>query len=199
MTPDAPAGVGGSQRFQRVEKLLPPLAGIVDPKLRIAIVEIWVEAWDESDWADLTDVPKGIYGRGSDVGSLIEHVLCVTEAAEALAEVLEASGRGWSVSRDLLLAGALLHDVSKVVESEPGPDGAPVTSAVGRMLQHGVWTAARVLRRDLDLELAHMIVSHTPRSKSVPATLEGLILYYADMMDSDALALSARLPLLIQK
>jgi hypothetical protein len=187
-----------AERIARVEELFPALARIGDPELRTAVTEIWVEAWETSGWLDLSDVPKGVYAGGRDVRPLVEHVRAVTEGVEALALKMHEI-HGWELDVELLVTAALLHDTSKVVESTPGPEGSPVLSDAGRLLQHGVWTVQRVLQRDLSLELAHMVVSHTPMSKLLPQTKECLILYYVDMVDSDLLAMEAGLPLLLSK
>jgi hypothetical protein len=195
---EATAAAGRKERIERIEALLPAIALIDDKAYHDAVVEIWAEAWEESEWTDLADVPKGVYAPPIQIRSLVEHVNGVTEGAVALADAMREV-HGWSYDRDLLLTAALLHDTSKVVESAPGPDGYAVMSKLGRLLQHGVLTAQRVLERDLGLELAHMIVSHTPMSKSIPANLEGIALFYADMFDSDTLSVEAGLPLLIRK
>lgn len=185
-------------RVQRIRELLPAVAEISRPELRDAVLEIWAEAWEESEWADLAEVPKGVYGGGTPVRPLVEHVSGVVAGSLAFARCMEEV-HGWSYNADLLLAAALLHDTSKVVETAPGQDGTPVVSELGRLLQHGVWTAQRVLNRGLGLELAHMVVSHTPMSKTKPSNPEGIILYYIDMLDSDILSLHAQLPLLLSK
>jgi hypothetical protein len=184
-------------RAERVRELFPLVAEIADADLQQAVVEIWVEAWDESEWPDVADAPKGVYGGGP-VRSLVEHVTGVAAGALAYARCMEEV-HGWSYDRDLLLAAALLHDTSKVVETAPGPDGTPVVSEFGRLVQHGVWTAQRILNRGLGLDLAHMVVSHTPMSRTRPLNPEGIILYYVDMLDSDILSTHAHLPLQLSK
>ena len=181
----------------RIHELLPYVDEITDRDLAASVVEIWVEAWDESRWDDLADVPKGIYSGGT-VRSLVEHVSGVTVGALAYASCMSEI-HGWSLDHDLLASAALLHDTSKVVETEPGPDGVPVVSEFGLLVQHGVWTAQQILNRQLRLDLAHIVVSHTPMSRTKPLSPEGIILYYVDMLDSDILSLHAKLPLLLSK
>jgi hypothetical protein len=188
--------VQSSARADTILRLLPAIEQVSDPDLRTAVVEIWIEAWETSAWDDLEDVPKAIYAQGEIHCSLVEHVRAVTAGSIGFADAMEEI-HGRPCDRDLLLSAALLHDASKVVESAPSEDGRPVVSEIGRMLQHGVWTAQRVLARGLRLELAHLIVSHTPMSKTTPLIVEGLILYYVDMLDSDVLSLHAGLPLWI--
>jgi HD domain len=184
-------------RLDRVRELLPMIADVRDATLATAVAEIWVEAWEESAWADVADVPKGLHGGAPTPRSLIEHVCAVTEGVVAYAACMETC-HGWSHDRELLLAAALLHDTSKVVEYAPD-DGRVVVSELGRLLQHGVWTAHKVLARDLGLELAHLIVSHTPVSRTTPSSVEGVILYYVDMLDSDVLSWHAGQSLILEK
>lgn len=186
-----------ADRLQRVRELLPAISRLDDETLEAAVEEIWLEAWDESAWADLAEVPKGVYGGKPSSRSLIEHVCAVTDGACAFAETMRAV-HGWAYDRNLLLTAALLHDASKVVESEPGPDGV-VVSDLGRLVQHGIWTAHRIMNRGMGLELTHLIVSHTPASRSKPLTVEGVILYYIDMLDSDILSWHSQQPLHLTK
>jgi HD domain len=190
-------GVSGDGRIERIRVLLPMISELRDEELASAVAGIWVEAWGESNWTDLADVPKGLRGGERTPRSLVEHVCAVAEGSLAYAVRMEAC-HGWAYDRELLLSAALLHDTSKVVEYASEGDRV-VVSEIGRLLQHGVWTANRVLGRGLGLDLAHLIVSHTPMSRTTPQSVEGVVLYYIDMLDSDVMSWHAGDPLLLTK
>jgi 3'-5' exoribonuclease len=124
---------------------------------------------------------------------LLEHTLSVAGICDRLAEHYRE--QGVTVDRDLLLTGALLHDLGKVRELS-GPRGTTYTTS-GRLLGHIVLGIEIVGREGasvagLDPErlllVQHLIASHQGKpewdSPRVPQLLEALILHYADDLDA---------------
>lgn len=124
---------------------------------------------------------------------LLEHTLSVASACDRLAEHYRE--QGIQIDRDLLITGALLHDVGKVEELEAPPAVSYTTS--GRLLGHIVIGIGIVERessavRGLDAErvllVQHLIASHQGKpewdSPRVPQMLEAFILHYADDLDA---------------
>lgn len=124
---------------------------------------------------------------------LLEHSLSVAGICQRLVEHYQE--QGVHLDRDLLITGALLHDLGKVQELE----GAPVPSytTAGRLLGHiviGIEIVGREGARikGLDPErlllVQHLIASHQGRpewdSPRVPQLLEALVLHYADDLDA---------------
>ncbi len=121
------------------------------------------------------------------LGGLLEHTLSVAELTLLLA------GKYSYLHRDLLLTGALLHDVGKALELtlNPGPD---YTNA-GRLVGHVV-LGVNVLRdhlpsgfpRTLADEITHLVLSHHGvlefGSPKTPQTLEALALNFCDDIDA---------------
>lgn len=123
------------------------------------------------------------------VGGLAEHTLAVMRLAWAVAELYP--GR---LQRDLLVAGAFLHDVAKV--EEMCPRTGAYTDA-GRLLGHIALGARRLRERaagvpdfpePLLLHLEHLILSHHERidwgSPVEPQTLEAMALNFIDNLDA---------------
>jgi 3'-5' exoribonuclease len=123
------------------------------------------------------------------VGGLLEHTVSVTRLCDTM-----AAHYGPSVDRDLLITGALLHDIGKVQEIAIEA-GFPYTTA-GKLLGHILLGLEMVHEAGRHLEVPesrlrlveHLVASHQGRyewhSPSEPRTLEALILHYAD--DTDA-------------
>ncbi|MBR9679075.1 MAG: HD domain-containing protein [Nanoarchaeota archaeon] len=120
------------------------------------------------------------------IGGLLQHTL----------EVLNYCKMAWhqhpELNKDLLIAGALLHDIGKLEELE-------VTSRIkgskkGQLISHLVLSAIKVneemreLNDDLKNKILHMIVSHHGKpeygSPKPPMFPEALVVYYADEMSS---------------
>jgi 3'-5' exoribonuclease len=119
---------------------------------------------------------------------LLEHVLKIMELAVFLTGT-------YGLRRDLVIAGALLHDIGKL--EELSYNVAIDYSLEGNLIGHIVIGAAMlrdVIReqpdfpRELALELEHMILSHHGAkehgSPVVPMTPEAIILAAADDLDA---------------
>ncbi len=179
-----------------MDELLPEIALIADAALRDAVRDIWLSCWQESAWERLEDVPKNV-----DVGQrrLVPHTRSVARFALQAADTM-GDVHGIRVDRDVLLAGALLHDVSKLWEYEPGPTASgAVRSTAGELIQHGVYGAFLAWTHALPLALVHLVLSHTHSSRTRPQTQEALIIHYVDYLDSDCLSLEHGLPLLLAR
>jgi 3'-5' exoribonuclease len=125
------------------------------------------------------------------LGGLLEHTLKVVEFCEKAADLYEL------VDRDLLITGALLHDIGKIYTYSI--TGFIDFTDEGRLLGHIV-SGDEIVRQkirkvenfpqELALQLRHLILSHQGQlefaSPVVPQTLEAIILYYADEMDAKA-------------
>ena len=122
------------------------------------------------------------------IGGLIEHSLGMAEAADKIA------GAYTQLDRDLLVTGALLHDIGKIEEYSLGT-GIDFTDG-GRLLGHiviGVRILEKYINRlpvfpeDIKLKLLHMVVSHHGQyewqSPKRPKFLEAAILHHLDMVD----------------
>ncbi|MFC7154012.1 HD domain-containing protein [Halomarina halobia] len=170
-----------------IDRAFPKLAAIRDDDLRSGVREAWTTAIADNEIDDLDAVPWFPPAqRRLDLpdATLVEHVRDVTAAAVALAEALVE--RGYDPAIDAVLAGALVHDVSKLYEF----DGMEET-AVGRLLGHPHYGAAVVDRAGLPVEVAHVVLSHTRRTAVEPATLEAEIVRRADEVAASALRLRA--------
>jgi 3'-5' exoribonuclease len=124
------------------------------------------------------------------IGGLMEHTVGVASLCRALCELYPHA------DADLLVAGALLHDVGKVDELEY-TTGIGYTDD-GRMIGHVVLGERRI-RAAIDLlgavvshevatRLSHVLLAHHGElewgSPKRPCTLEALMLHHADNLDA---------------
>jgi 3'-5' exoribonuclease len=123
------------------------------------------------------------------IGGLLEHTLSMSSLADKIA------GHYGGVNRDLLLSGAILHDIGKIEEFEY--QSKIDYSDKGRLLNHIVIGIKMVddklsginnFPEDQMLLLKHMIVSHHGTrefgSPEPPKTIEAILLNYIDEIDS---------------
>jgi len=123
------------------------------------------------------------------IGGLLEHTLSVASICDDIARHYPY------VNRDLLLTGAILHDIGKLSELSPFPSNEYTDE--GQLLGHimiGAQIVSERIRkiegfpRKLAAELTHMILSHHGEleygSPKKPAIMEALILSFVDNMDA---------------
>ena len=128
---------------------------------------------------------------------ILHHSLFMADVADAIAKIYT------QVDRDILVSGALLHDIGKTIEYE-NPI-APVQTAEGKLCGHvaiGYAEFKRVvdelhIESEVPLLLEHMILSHHGSlefgSPVMPATREALLLSEIDMLDSRQMILDKAL------
>ena len=132
--------------------------------------------------ADLKKVPAWAVGaHHSYEGGLAEHIRSVTECSVELAKIFEKIYKT-KINYDHLIAGALLHDIMKIFILKKDGDQWTFT---GSTLDHADFTACELYARDFPEEVVHIAASHGGESgQASPRTIEAMIVYYADVMDS---------------
>ncbi len=123
------------------------------------------------------------------LGGLLEHTWFVTRLAS------QAAGLYPDLNRQLVVAGAILHDLGKIKELDH--PYAPEYTVAGQLLGHIVlgWemirqeaTAINFSDTNLLLQLEHIIITHHGHrdfgSPVVPKTREAMVVYFADDLDA---------------
>jgi 3'-5' exoribonuclease len=165
---------------------------VADAELRELVVKIM-----ETNRAALLELPAATRNHHCYVGGYLEHVLSVTKTALYLAEKYDDYYPDLQprLNRDVLVAGAILHDIGKLREIAWQPEGAaylPAGDLVGHILQGRdivrEAAAGRKIDPDILLRLEHVIISHQrlPEwgSPKPPMTPEALLVHYADDIDA---------------
>jgi putative nucleotidyltransferase with HDIG domain len=170
---------------EHVREVFPEVDWIEDDDLRAGTLRAWETTIEETGIDDLEAYPWRVpeqrrLGIPLDAEVLVDHVRNVTRGGAALADLF-AERRGLDIDRDVVVAGGLLHDVSKLYEFDE--DGE---TAIGDLLGHpyiGIHVAERA---GLPIEITHIVLSHT-HTPVEPATLEAAIVQAADMADAAAI------------
>lgn len=168
-------------------------AHITDPPLRRLVLTLL-----ERHAVPLKRLPASAGKFYPFMGGLLEHILSVTHNCLMLAEkyMRHYAEMRPPLNRDLIVAGAILHDIGRVLEfDDDSPAAAPTVP--GRLLGH--LFLGRDLVRDTAHELGdvnpeilqlleHIVVTHlnlpewgSPRLPLVP---ECLIIHHADDLDA---------------
>ncbi|MEO2030843.1 MAG: HD domain-containing protein [Planctomycetaceae bacterium] len=166
---------------------------ISDVPLRQLVLELLNENADA-----LKRLPAATRNHHAFSGGFVEHVLSVTKTALHLAEKYADDYRQIEppLSISLVVAGAILHDIGKLIELDVRPESSTYT-ARGRLIGHILLgrdlvrdKAAEIAEFDAEilLRLEHIIVSHQnlPEwgSSIAPHTPEALLVHYADDIDA---------------
>lgn len=172
-------------------KMMAELDGIIsamkDGHLRGLLTAIFKDPEIRSRF-ELAPAAKAMHH--SYLSGLLEHVLSICALADKV-----AAHYGGAVNRDLLLSGAILHDIGKIYELSYRRSFDYTDE--GRLIGHitmGVELIDDKVRslkdfpRDLAVLLKHMILSHHGQlefgSPKRPKTIEAIVLSYLDDMDA---------------
>lgn len=169
---------------QAVRAAFPELEEIAEDALRRRVVDVWVRALEETDYDDVGAIPwwppLEAHLEGPSV-STVEHVRAVTGLAIELADGV-ATSVGAAVERDVVVAGALLHDCSKLYELE-----GETTGELQEWLPHPHYGVHVLADAGCSLHLQHIALSHSRSSAVEPATLEARIVQRADELAMESL------------
>jgi 3'-5' exoribonuclease len=146
--------------------------------------------WDDADFVRrFRKAPAAKHMHHAYLGGLLEHTLSLALLADRIAD------HYGGIDRDLLLTGAILHDIGKIKEFvyERRID----YSDEGRLVSHIVTGVEMVQEKiagiadfppSLALQVKHLLVSHHGSrefgSPEPPKTLEAVLLNYLDEIDS---------------
>ena len=171
--------------LSELKALFPELATMSNREWAEKVVSIWSEVLERRQWEKVSD---DRFSVGITEISLLSHTRAVLDHALEIAESLKVvHGRDVSLDRDTLVAGCILHDVDKLLALSPDGKGGSVPTDIGYDVQHGFYSAYYAEKAGLPLEIVTMLLDHTSYSRMMPNSLEGVILYYADMADAEVL------------
>lgn len=170
---------------QTVREDFPEIANISDAALRDKVVEAWAYALCESSFQRASEIPGA--GNPGDFelvrGTQIDHIRAVTRIATFLADDFIGNYPEVDLDRDIVIAGAIIHDVGKAFEfdpvnlkrwnDDPSRSGQP-------SLRHSVFGAHVCLSVGLPEELAHIALGHSREGQHIGLSLECMFVRLAD-------------------
>jgi 3'-5' exoribonuclease len=146
---------------------------------------------DEDLWSAFCAAPAAKSMHHARVGGLLEHSVHCLRLARTLAEI-------YPVNRDLLLFGAIFHDVGKTQELS-WEGGSFAYTTPGRLQGHVILgdriiaahaSAIPGFPQELALQLSHLMLSHQGEleygSPEQPKTFEALLVNLLDNLDARA-------------
>jgi len=164
---------------------LPELADIKNDELRRKAIEAWAFALSHSSFGRISDIPPG-GNPGMNVlkrGSQADHLRGVAKLALQIADTFVAQRPEVRINRDVVLCGALCHDVGKCYEFDPENQArwADDPSATGQpTLRHTVFGTYICLVVGLPEEIAHIACAHSLEGQHIGVSSECMIVRHAD-------------------
>jgi putative nucleotidyltransferase with HDIG domain len=168
---------------EAVDRLWPELDWIGDVELREQVATTWTRALELSplDPADLESIPFTLLVPDCPA-TFMEHKRCVVHIARRGAESMtEFMGRSLPIDMDVVIAGAILADVGKLLEYEK-VDGEARQSVRGKLLRHPFTGVALAMEAGVPDAVCHIIAAHAGEGDLVQRSTEAIIVHHADFM-----------------
>lgn len=168
---------------KEIQNLWPELNWIKDSDLREKTALTWELALKRSVLSvnDLNSIPFTLLVPGLKV-TFLAHKRCVVHIAKEAGEKSnEFFGQDLPVNMDVLIAGAILADVGKLLEYEM-KDGKAVQGSYGKYLRHPFSGVSLAEACGVPAEVCHIIATHAGEGDLVKRSTEAYIVHYADFM-----------------
>jgi len=157
-----------------LEEIFPLLKEIKSDEIRNKVKRCYEIAMERGKWENLEEIPFTLLLQNT--YSYVEHVNNVARMAYEIGKVRQ------DVDIDVLLAGALLHDVGKLLEYEKR-DGKVVKSSFGKYVRHPVSGAFLAMEVGLNDKVVNVISAHSKEGEMVERCNEAIIVHHCDFID----------------
>ena len=173
--------------MERIWKEIPQIELIENQELRQKVKKCFEEALKRSsfDEEQALNIPFTLLIPNCPV-TLLQHTATVTDIAIASAKAMIKQYPELKINMDYLIAGAILHDVGKLLEYEY-KEGEYKKSDFGKFVRHPISGAALALELGLPKEVAHIIATHSHEGDRGYRSPEAVILNKSDFIAFDTL------------
>lgn len=168
-----------------VLNLWPELEWIQDPELREKTARTWELALEKSILKpeDLNRIPFTLLCGPDLKVTFMDHKRSVVHIAKASAEKMNEFYHGeLPIDMDVLISGAILADVGKMLEYELDANGKVVQGKYGQYLRHPFSGVSLAEQCGLPASVCHIIAAHAGEGDHVKRSVEAYIVHHADFM-----------------
>lgn len=167
---------------QDILEMYPELQWISDEKLRMQCVEAYVTAyaaggWDHDNAAFLPVSLKRVETPA--MNHQVDHVRVVTDLAVKMYDALEEKYQQQTNLRDIVIAGALLHDIGKLTEFAYKHDKLGHSNNAN-IMRHPLSGAILASNAGICEEVVHIIATHSFEGDKSYRSLAATIVKMAD-------------------
>ncbi|MEA1898965.1 MAG: HDIG domain-containing protein [Bacteroidota bacterium] len=171
--------------IEDLKKLWPELEWIKDPLLREQTTKTWALALEKSVMSpdDLNKIPFTLLAGPDLKVSFMAHKRAVVHIArESGLKMNEFFGEELPVNMDILISGAILADVGKLLEYEKNNKGESVQGQYGKYLRHPFSGVSLAEQCGVPAEVCHIIAAHAAEGDLVKRSTEAYVVHHADFM-----------------
>lgn len=167
----------------KVLEIWPEINWIKDPELKEKTIKCWVYALEKSVLSaeDLQVIPFSLLIKDCKVSFMNHKRTAVQLSVDIAKRMKENFGDEIKIDMDLLISGAILIDVGKLLEYDK-VDGQLTTSKAGKMLRHPFSGVSIADRFDLPPEVQHIIAYHAKEGDLAKRSVEAIIVHHADFV-----------------
>jgi len=169
---------------QEVLALWPELEWIQDEKLREATAKTWQLALERSPLTvdDLNTIPFTLLVPDLKV-TFMAHKRCVVHVARDCGEQMNKFFTDdLPVDMDVVVAGAILADVGKLLEYDLDDSGESCKSDMGKYVRHPFSGVGLAMEAGVPPQVCHIIAAHAGEGNMVTRSTEAYIVHHADFM-----------------
>ena len=176
---------------EKIRELFPEIEWIHDEEMRGNVVAAIEDALKAGGWEpeDMGKIPFTLLIPNCPF-SYLDHVRGVTRVAKLAMDefnaIYAAQDEKFRMNNDLLVAGALLHDVGKLVEYARNDAGETVKSRCGKNLRHPFSGTVIALRNGLPDEVGHIIANHAHEGDGTLRSPEAVVVNKADFINFES-------------
>ncbi len=168
-----------------VLELWPEIAWINDPDLRSKTALVWERALEKSVLtpSDLKRIPFTLLCGPDLKVTFMDHKRAVVHIArESGHKMNEFFKEELPVDMDVLISGAILADVGKLLEYVLDEDGKAVQGSYGKYLRHPFSGVSLAESCGIPPEVCHIIAAHAGEGHMVKRSTEAYVVHHADFM-----------------
>lgn len=168
-----------------VEYLWPEIHWIEDKGLKEKTAKVWELALERSVLTvqDLGRIPFTLLAGPNLKVSFMDHKRSVVHIARDCGKTINSMYHGeLPVDMDVLIAGAILADVGKLLEYELDEEGNAVQGRYGKYLRHPFSGVSLAEHCGVPPEVCHIIAAHADEGNLIKRSTEAYIVHHADFM-----------------
>lgn len=171
---------------EKVLKIWPEINWIKDEQLKNKVLNCWVYAIENSVLTpdDLEVIPFSLLIKDCKISFMNHKRTAVQLSVDIAKRMKENFGDEIQIDMDILIAGAILIDVGKLIEYDK-VDGQLTTSKAGKLLRHPFSGVAIADRFGLPPEVQHIIAYHAKEGDLAKRSVEAIIVHHADFVSFD--------------
>ena len=168
-----------------IKELWPEIAWIKDDNLRAKVTKTWKLALERSvpTAEDLQQIPFTLLCGPDLKVTFMDHKKAVVHIAnESGLKMREFFKDELPINMDVLIAGAILCDVGKLLEYVLDGNGNAMQGTYGKYLRHPFSGVTLAEECGIPPEVCHIIATHAGEGDMVKRSTEAYIVHHADFM-----------------